>query len=97
MAETETEEITGGAGYMSAHFTGVAPAALVGGPVRTRPVPADNDQGATGSGKTQREEGRDKTPRSAREERDPSDGETEERGPPNGRARITRAAGEGGK
>ena len=96
-AETETEERAGGAGYPTAQFTGAAPAASVGGPVSAGPAPAEYGDGATGSGETQREEGGDETPRSAREERDPTYGETEERDPLNGRARLTRAANEGGK
>ena len=88
----ETEERAGGAGYTPAHFIGAAPAASVGGPVSARPAPSDNGHGATGSGNTQREEGGDKTPRIAREERDPVDRETEER-PPRERLRAPNASG----
>ena len=57
-----------------------------------RPAPVDNGHGATGSGKTQWDEGGEETPRSAREERDPVDGDMEERGPPE-RSRAPNASG----
>ena len=79
-AETETEERAGVAGNLTAQFTGAAMAALVGGPVNAGPAPTKDSHGVTGN--KQREEGGNETPRSAREERDPSDGETEERAPP---------------
>ena len=93
--EMNTEERTGGAGYTPAHFTGAAPAALVGCLVSVRPAPANDGHGATGSGKTQREEGDDETPRNAREERDLTNRQTEERAPPE-RSRAPNASGRQG-
>ena len=75
------EERAGGAGHPPEHSTNVAMAASVGDRVSAGPASAEDGHGATGSVNTQRDEGGDETPRSARERRDPEDGKTEERGP----------------
>ena len=44
-AETETEEISDGAGYLKSKFTGAAKAATVGGPVNAGPMSAEDGHG----------------------------------------------------
>ena len=62
------------------------------------PAPAEDGHGSTRHGEwTRREEGGDENPRRAISERATADRETEERAPPNGRARLTRAADERGE
>ena len=70
----------------------------VGGQAGAGPAPAEDIHGATRhSERTPREEGGGENPRRASSEREPADGETEERGPLNGCARLTRAADEKGE
>ena len=79
------EENNNDAGYTPAHSTGAAPSALVGGPVSVRP--------SSLIGAAQRREGGDDIPKSRHEGTDTSDKATEESPPPpNGYARLTRAA-----
>ena len=82
------EKKDGGAGHPTEKSIGTAPAASVGGPVSAGPTLDEED--------TQREEGGDETPRRAREETDPVDGETEERGPPD-RSRAPNTSGRRGE
>ena len=61
----------------------VASEALVGVQASAGPAPAEDGHGATQhSARIQQEEGGDEKPRRASSEREPADGETEERGPP---------------
>ena len=81
------EKIDGGTGHLTAQTIDAAPAVSAGGTVRAGPTPAKEN--------TQREEGGDETPRRAREETDPKDGETEERVSPE-RSRTPNASGRRG-
>ena len=64
----------------------------MGGPASAGPAPAENGHWAIKNGQKQREEGGDKTPRSACKETDLADGETEEIPPPK-RLRAPNARG----